>query len=37
MFAIERTADPDAKMVACSKQWRIKSEIMEKHLSVTHA
>src|SRR5207344_1120652 len=37
MFAIERTADPDAKMVACSKQWRIKSEIMEKQRNVTHA
>ena len=37
MFATERTADPEAKMVVCSKQWRIKSEIMEKQRSVTHA
>src|SRR6516162_1399039 len=37
MFATERTAAPEANIVVCSKQWRIKSEIMEKQRSVTHA
>src|SRR5258708_2319522 len=37
MVATERTAAPEAKTVVCSKQWRIKSEIMEKQRNVTHA
>src|SRR6266699_6849065 len=37
MLATERIAEPEANIVVCSKQWRIKSEIMEKQRSVTHA
>src|SRR5437588_7419190 len=36
MFATERTAAPMVRMVVCSKQWRIKSEKMEKQRRVTH-
>src|SRR6266849_6376009 len=37
MLPAARAALPLASKVVCSKQWRIKSEIIEKQRSVTHA
>src|SRR5437660_3065772 len=36
MLATERMAAPIVRKVVCSKQWRIKSEKMEKQRNVTH-
>ncbi len=37
IFAAKRMLLPEANIVVCSKQWRIRSEITEKQRNVTHA